>query len=186
MAAKKISGTGQVLDIGSLFEQELQSRNEDLRKQAATRMFEKLHPSNRVTVDQFLTGIQQHKDVWAAVSTMGILDFAATLAGGRRESEPSSKPSGKAARRSRLSDAQKNSLKGLIVNVLSGIKDGLSRREIAANTNDELLGNVGVVRAELMEKLRQPLHELGGERRIHTVGEKRLMKYYAGADPKRK
>ena len=103
MAAKKISGTGQVLDIGSLFEQELQARNEDLRKQAATRMFEKLHPSNRVTVDQFLTGIQQHKDVWAAVSTMGVLDFAATLAGGRRESEPSAKPNGKAARRSRLS-----------------------------------------------------------------------------------
>ena len=169
MAAKKISGTGQVLDIGSLFEQELQARNEDLRKQAATRMFEKLHPSNRVTVDQFLTGIQQHKDVWAAVSTMGVLDFAATLAGGRRESEPSAKPNGKAARRSRLSDAQKNSLKGAIVSVLGNHKDGLSRTDIAGQIGDDVLATIGVKRDELADKLRQPLGELVGDNKIHSV-----------------
>ncbi len=185
MAAKKTSGTRIGLDISSLFEQELQARNEDLRREAATRMFEKLHPSNRVTVEQFLAGIQQHKDVWAAVSTMGILDFAATLAGERRESEPTGKAKAKPARRTRLSDSQKNSLKGLIVNVLSGIKDGLNRREIASNTNEELLGNIGVVRTELMDKLRQPLHELLSDGKIHTVGEKRLMRYYVGADPKK-
>ena len=173
--------TGPLFDVTALFEQELQARNEDLRRQAALRMFAKLHPNNRVTVDQFLAGLQQHGDVWAVVSTMGILDFASSLTGGGSTSEPTlGKATGKPGKRTRLSETQKNSLKGLVVNVLSGIKDGLSRTEIANNTNDELLGNIGVRREELADKLRQPLGELVADAKIHTVGEKRLMRYHAG------
>ena len=112
---------------------------------------------------------------------MGILDFASSLTGGGSTSEPTSgKATGKPGKRTRLSEAQKNSLKGLVVNVLSGIKDGLSRTEIANNTNDELLGNIGVRREELADKLRQPLGELVADGKIHTIGEKRLMRYHAG------
>jgi hypothetical protein len=38
-----------------------------------------------------------------------------------------------------------------------------------------------VKRDELADKLRQPLGELVGDHKIHTVGEKRLMRYHAGA-----
>lgn len=185
MAGPKTAGAG--FDINALFEQELQARNEDLRRQAAMQMFSKLQPNNKVSVEEFLNGLKKHQDVWAAVSGMGILDFASTLAGGRKESAPKAGATAeKAGRRTRLSDSQKNSLKGVIVNVLSGIKDGLSRTEIARNTNEELLGNVGVSREELAEKFRQPLGELVRENKIYTVGEKRLMRYFAGADPKKK
>mgnify|MGYP007115115038 CR=1 FL=1 len=60
-------------------------------------------------------------------------------------------------------------------------KDGLTRAQIATYTNEDLLGNVGVDREELADKLRQPLVELVADGKIHTVGEKRLMRYYAGA-----
>ena len=46
------------------------------------------------------------------------------------------------------------------------------------------LSTVGVDRAELANKLRQPLGELVGDNKIHTIGEKRLMKYHSG--PKKK
>ena len=85
MAAKKGSApaTTGSLDISSLFEQELQARNEDLRRQAALTMFYKLHPNNKVNVEQFIAGIKQHKDVWSAVSTMGVVDFAEAILGGK-------------------------------------------------------------------------------------------------------
>jgi hypothetical protein len=108
MAGKKTAAPGTAFDITALFEQELQARNEDLRRQAAMTMFSKLHPTNKVSVEEFVSGLKQHKDVWAAVSTMGVLDFAEALVG-RRPTE--SKPA-KAQRRTRLSEAQKNSLKG--------------------------------------------------------------------------
>ena len=44
-----------------------------------------------------------------------------------------------------------------------------------------MLATVGVRRDELADKLRQPLGELVADKKIHTNGEKRLMKYYAGA-----
>lgn len=181
MAGKKTAAPGTAFDITALFEQELQARNEDLRRQAAMTMFFKLHPTNKVSVEEFISGLKQHKDVWAAVSTMGVLDFAEALVG-RRPTE--SKPA-KAQRRTRLSEAQKNSLKGIIVSVLSNARDGMSRSEIAENINNELLSNVGVDRTELANKLRQPLAELVGDSKIHTIGEKRLMKYHNGAGKKK-
>ncbi len=44
-----------------------------------------------------------------------------------------------------------------------------------------MLATIGVKRDELAAKLRQPHGELVGDKKLHTVGEKRLMKYHAGA-----
>lgn len=178
MAGKKTAGAGTGLDIAALFEQELQARNEDLRRQAALTMFFKLHPTNKVSVEQFINELKQHKDVWAAVSEMGILDFAENLIGGAKVKAAANPDS--ETKRTRLSESQKNSLKGIIVSVLSNARDGLSRTEIADNISNDLLSTVGVDRAELASKLRQPLGELVADHKIHTIGEKRLMKYHNG------
>ena len=55
MAAKKADGP--LFDVSALFEQALLARKEDLRREAALRMFAKLHPNNQVTVDRFLSGL---------------------------------------------------------------------------------------------------------------------------------
>ena len=59
--------------------------------------------------------------------------------------------------------------------------DGLNRADLAGQIADDVLATTGVRREELAEKLRQPLGELVADKKIHTVGEKRLMKYHAGA-----
>jgi len=170
---------GAVFDINSLFEQELQARNEDLRRQAALAMLPKLRPSAKVTMADFLDTLQQHKDVWTAVLGMSVVEFASVLSGGPRAE--SAAPTTAPAKRTRISDAQKNSIKGAIVSVLGQHKDGLSRTEIAGQIGDNVLATIGVKRDELADKLRQPLGELVGDRKLHTVGEKRLMKYHVGA-----
>lgn len=158
----EMKADGPLFDVSAVFEQELLARKEDLRREATLRMFSKLrmfaklHPNSRVTVEQFLSGLRQHSDVWAVVSTMGVLDFATSLAGRSGDSE----------------QLLKNSLKGVIVNVLAGTKDGLTRWEIAKHTREELLDNVGVSREELVVKLRQSLAELVADGKIHTVREK--------------
>ena len=169
---------GAVFDINSLFEQELQARNEDLRRQAALAMLPKLRPSAKVTMADFLDTLQQHKDVWTAVLGMSVGEFASILSGGPRAE--SAAPTTAPAKRTRISDAQKNSIKGAIVSVLGQHKDGLSRTEIAWQIGDDVLATIGVRRDELADKLRQPLGELVGDKKLHTVGEKRLMKYHAG------
>ncbi|HMU39995.1 MAG TPA: hypothetical protein PKE31_13390 [Pseudomonadota bacterium] len=174
--------TGINHDITALFEQELQARNEDLRRQAALRMFHKLHPTNKVSVQSFMEGLRQHPDVWNAVSDMGIVDFAQSLVG---KTSAASDTKTESSRRTRLSEAQKNSLKGIIVSVLSSSPDGLNRTDIASSINNELLANVGVDREELANKLRQPLVELVADNKIHTIGEKRLMKYFTGPGKKK-
>ena len=60
-------------------------------------------------------------------------------------------------------------------------KDGLSHTEIAGQIGDDVLATLGVKRDELAAKLRQPLGELVEDKKLHTIGEKRLMKYHAGA-----
>ena len=169
------------LEIGSLFEAELQALNEDLRRQAALTMFYKLHPSNKVNVEQFINGIKQHKDVWSVVSTMGVVDFAEAVSGSRAGGVKAPKAETKAGgKRTRLNENQKSALKSAIIKTLSDNKDGLNRNEIAKAITAEQLSAIGVDRAELANKLRQPLGELVGDTKIHTVGEKRLMKYLAG------
>jgi hypothetical protein len=186
MAVKK--GTAPTmsnnLDINSMFENELKARNEDLRRQAAESMFHKLHPSNKVSVEQFIAGIKQHRDVWAVVSTMGIVDFADAILGGKTGNP--AVPGGKLARRTRLNEKQKNSIKAIIQKLLEDSKDGLSRSEIAKCIPSDPLAAIGVNLDELANKLRQPLSELLSDGKIHTVGEKRLMKYWAGRGPSQK
>lgn len=166
------------LDIAALFEQELQNRNEDLRREAALRMFQKLHPTNKTTVDGLLEGLKRQPDVWSVVSTMGVVDFAESLLGHSAEDDKGEPAP--VVRRTRLTDGQKSSLKGIIIGVLADTPSGLSRTEISSNINNELLANVGVDRDELANKLRQPLIELLADNKIHTIGEKRLMKYING------
>lgn len=186
MAPKKgpAPATTGSLDINSLFEQELQARNEDLRRQAALNMFYKLHPTNKVNVEQFIAGIKQHKDVWSVVSTMGVVDFAEAILGGK--TRPVAPAAGKPTRRTRLNESQKTNLKALIQKALGDSKDGLNRNEIAKAVSNEQLATIGVSRDELANKLRQPLGELVADGKIHTVGEKRLMKYLVGSGSRKK
>ncbi len=177
MAGKK---AGSVFDISALFEQELKARNEDLRRQAALSMLPKLRPSARVTMAEFLDSLQQHREVWSAVLEMPAVEFGALIAGGGSRTEAAKAPA-EPTKRTRISDAQKNSLKGAIVSVLGNHKDGLSRTDIAGQIGDDVLATIGVKRGELANKLRQPLGELVGDNNIHSVGEKRLMRYHAGA-----
>lgn len=79
MAGKKSEESG--LDVNALFEQELQSRADDLYREAAIAMLSKLRPSNHITVAEFLDGLTPHPDVWSVVSTMGVGEFAAALLG---------------------------------------------------------------------------------------------------------
>ena len=176
MAGKK---AGSVFDISALFEQELKARNEDLRRQAAMAMLQKLRPSARVTMAEFLDSLQQQREVWSAVLEMSAVDFAALIVGGPRTEATKAAP--EQTKRTRISEAQKNSLKGAIVSVLGNHKDGLSRTDIAGQIGEDVLATIGVKRDELADKLRQPLGELVDDNKIHTVGEKRLMRYHAGA-----
>lgn len=169
---------GSLFDITTLFEQEFHARDEGLRRQAALSMPSKLRPSARATMAEFLDTLQQHKDVWSAVLSMSVVEFASNLAV-RPDSETVAPPESK-AKRTRISDAQKNSLKGAIVSVLGNHKDGPSRPDIAAQIGDDVLATIGVNRDKLADKLRQPLGELVGDNKIHSVGEKRLLRDLAG------
>ena len=60
------------------------------------------------------------------------------------------------------------------------------RNEIAKAIPNEQLATIGVSRDELANKLRQPLSELVTDGKIHTVGEKRLMKYLVGSGSRKK
>ena len=186
MAAKKSTAYAHgSLELDSLFEQELRAQNEDLRRQAAVATFYKLHPSNRVTVEQFLNSVKQNKEIWAVVSTLGILDFAEAVLGNRAGGNKAAREA-RPAKRTRLSEAQKTSLKAAIISVLGANKDGLNRNDIARAISAEQLSTIGIERTELANKLRQPLGELVGDNKIHTVGEKRLMKYLPGGGSRKK
>ena len=82
--------------------------------------------------------------------------------------------------------SQKTSLKAAIISVLGANKDGLNRNDIARAISAEQLSTIGIERTELANKLRQPLGELVGDNKIHTVGEKRLMKYLPGGGSRKK
>lgn len=170
--------TAPTSELDGLFQRELESVNDDVRRKAALAAFKKLLPNNRVTVEQFFTGLQRHKDIWSAVATIGILDFAGVIAG-RQGGHSEAAPTG-SKRRTRLSDEQKGSLKNAILLVLEGSSGGKSRTEITAAIDAAGLSPADIARPDLAEKLRQPLHELLGENKLHTVGEKRLMKYILG------
>lgn len=168
--------TAPIVELDGLFQSELQTVNEDIRRKAALSAFEKLRPSNRVTLEQFLSGLQRHKDIWAAVSTLGIVDFASALIG-RQDAVAPTKAT---RRRTRLNDEQKSGLKNAILLVLEGQAGGKNRSELTAAIAAAGLAPAGIESTELAEKLRQPLQELVATNKLHTVGEKRLMKYVLG------
>jgi hypothetical protein len=168
--------SGSVFDITALFEQELKARNEDLHRRAVLSMLPKLRPSQRMSMAEFLDSLQQHREVWSAVLEMFAVDFAIPINGGPRMEPAKTAP--EQAKRTRISDVQKNSLKGTIVNVLGNHKDGLRRTDIAGQMGDDVLATIGVKLNELASKLRQPLGELVDDHKIHTIGEKRLMRYH--------
>lgn len=165
-------------DVEGIFQRELQAINEDVRRKAALSTINNLRLNNRVTVEQFVSSIQKHKDVWAVVSTMGIIDLAMALTG---RSAVAAEKTTAPKTRTRLSDDQKTGLKGVAMRLLESHKAGLSRTELAAVIRDEQLKPAGIADEELADKLRIPLAELVSENKIHTVGEKRLMKYVPGA-----
>jgi hypothetical protein len=177
------------LEIGAVFEHELQSLHEDLRRQAVMATFAKLQPGNKITVEQFLQGIKQHKEVWNVVANMGIVDFADAINDGKRlrdlvrSRHLELRADGK---RTRLSEHQKQALKGLVVRALAEHKEGLSRADIAKRIAPEQVIQLSIDPRELANKLRQPLGELTDEGRIYTVGEKRLLRYFASPTNKGK
>lgn len=171
-------------ELESLFRQELQTQDEELRRQAAMATLHRLNPTNRLTVEQFFQDLQRHKDLWSVASGMGILDFVAILLGGRSPaSAESAKP--ERTRRTRLTDDAKTALKVAIARVLTSAADGMSRTDLGRAIAEQGLAPSSVDQAELADKLRLPLSELVSEGRLHTVGEKRLMRYVAGGGKKR-
>lgn len=163
------------IDPNDRFLDELKAVYEDARSQAALAAFRRLHPTNDITVAQFLDQLQGHKDMWAVVRTLGIADFAAALA--RR---PALAAVEARLRRTRINDEQKSSLKQAILRVLESHGGGMNRNEITAVLVDEGLVPLGLDPDVLGDKVRQPLHELIAEGTLHTVGEKRLMRYMVG------
>jgi hypothetical protein len=163
------------IDLNDLFLNELQAIHDDVRSQAALAAFRRLHPTNEITVGQFLDQLQGHKDMWAVVGALDVADFAAALA--RR---PASAAGAAQPRRTRINEEQKSSLKQVILRVLGSHGGGMNRSEITAVLIDDGLVPPGIEPAVLGEKVRQPLAELISERKLHTVGEKRLMIYMVG------
>ena len=70
------------LELDSFFMRELQTVNEDVRRVAALATFHRLRPGNDITVEEFLTSLQAHEELWAVVRSLGIVEFAPALAGG--------------------------------------------------------------------------------------------------------
>lgn len=171
-------------ELESLFRQELQTQDEELRRQAALATLHRLNPSNRLTVEQFFQDLQRHKDLWTVASGMGILDFAAILGGQRSAAPTAAAAKPERQRRTRLTDDAKSALKVAIARVLTGVSEGMSRTDCARAILEQGLAPSSVDRAELADKLRLPLGELVSEGRLHTVGEKRLMRYLAGGKRK--
>jgi hypothetical protein len=160
------------LDLNSRFELELQAGHDSLRREAALAAFHKLQPSNSITVEEFLDGLHRHPDLWAVVGSLGITEFAQVLS---RRSGPA--PAEPRRRRTRISKDQKDQMKAAILQVFVGHPNGLTRGEVTSAVVAAGLAPAGIDSAVLVEKVRQPLHELVAEGKLRTVGEKRLMRY---------
>ena len=163
------------IDLNYRFLHELQAVHEDVRSPAALAAFRRLQPTNEITVGQFLGQMQGHKEMWAVVSALGIVDFAAALARHPVAAAVEARP-----RRTRINVEQKGSLKQAILRVIEDNSPGMNRSQITAALVAGALVPRGLEPTALGEKVRQPLHELIAEGKLHTVGEKRLMKYMVG------
>lgn len=167
----------------ALFSEELQTLHEDISRKAALAVLERIRFTNSTTLGDFLAEMKQRKEVWAVLNTVGIVDFAMAICGvvPGEERDEDGEP------RTRISEAQKQGLKNLVLKTLSSATEGLNRKEIASRFSDSDLEALGLPRNDkLPDKLRQPLLELVREDRIRSEGEKRLLVYLpADAGPTR-
>lgn len=173
--------TAPATELNGLFLHELEAVNEDVRRRAALAAFQKLHPSNQITVEKFLGSLQSHPDVWAVVRSLGVVEFAQAIAGQRADPDELQPP----PRRTRINDQQKSSLKSAILRAFESQPSGMSRSEVTAAIIASGFLPQGIDRVVLADKVRQPLHELVAEGQLHTTGEKRLMKYVPGVGTKK-
>ena len=167
--------TTEPIELDSSFLRELQPMNEDVRRLAALATLHRLRPSNELTVEGLLTGLHAHKELWTVIGSLGIVEFAQALTG-----QPAAPLAATPPRRTRLTEEQKGSLKAAILRVLAGLPQGMSRTEVVAAVVAAGMTPAGIRRDDVLVKVRQPLHELVAAGEIHTVGEKRLMKYLSG------
>lgn len=167
----------------ALYSEELQTLHEDISRKAALAVLERIRFSNSTSLGDFLAEMKQRKDLWAVLNTVGIVDFAMAICGVMpgEERDADGEP------RTRISEAQKQGLKNLVLKVLTATNEGLNRKDISARFGDNDLEALGLQRNDkLPDKLRQPLLELVRESRIRSEGEKRLLVYLpADATPPR-
>ena len=105
--------TAEPMELDSSFLGELQPLNEDVRHLAALATLHRLRPSNELTVEGLLTGLHAHKELWAVIGSLGIVEFAQALTAAASRAAPP-------PRRPRLTEEQKGSLKAAILRVLAG------------------------------------------------------------------
>lgn len=157
----------------ALFSEELQTLQEDISRRAALAVLDRIRFTNATTLGDFLAEMKQRKDLWAVLTTVGVVDFAKAICGvvpGQAEDvvEP----------RTRISESQKQGLKDLVLKTLQTANVGLNRKDLAARFSDNELDQLGLPRNDkLADKLRQPLLELLREKSIRSEGEKRLLVY---------
>lgn len=151
------------IDLNDRFVHELQSVHDDMRSQAALSAFRRLRPTNETTVEQFLGQLQGHKDMWAVVGTLGIVDFAATVARHPAAAAVEARP-----RRTRINDEQKDGLKRAILRVFEDHGAGMNRSELSAALVAGGLVPQGIEPAAVAEKVRQPLSTRCRERNGFT------------------
>ena len=166
-----------------LYHEQLREITDWYQRQAAMVSVMQLRPTNGVTVESLLTALQKTPDLWAAVATMGIIDFAKAIVGSRRQ-EPGTPQL--LEKRSRLSPVQIRTLESAIVAALEQHSNGLSRRQILQEIDAAVRQQFRSSTARPLLKLRQPLAHLMVENKIHSVGRKRAARYFVGSAPSRK
>ena len=182
------------MEIDQLFAQEVRTHQETIRRQAVLAVLARRQVTENMTVQEFMSGLRDSKDVWTVVANMGIVPFADCLGNAQRLREENARlraendqlrhhTAGSPAMRvrTRLSNVQKEILKKEIVRLLQEHDDGLARLEVAALLPDTCLAQLRLSRRALPSKLRIPFLELLQDGRMVTHGEKRFMRYFLSA-----
>lgn len=144
--------------------------NDDIRREVTLAAFHGLRPNNDITVEKFLGVLHDRQGMWPIVGSLGVVEFAQAIAGRQISIAPE-------LRRTRINEGQKSSIKGAILSVLENQSAGMNRHQVTATIIAKGLTPHGIEHGTLEAKTRQPLHELVAEKKLHTVGQKRLMKY---------
>lgn len=176
--------------VEAIYEEELKAINQELGRKAALAMLSRMRFGNQLTLGEFMDQMRDHKDVWSALSGIGVTDFArAVVGGGMTEAAPpsaSGDDDDEAVGRTRLTEVQKESLKEMIMEVMEAADEGLGRRVIAERMSEERVAELGIAQQQLAAKLKQPLAELVNDERLATEGQRRLMVYVLPSTKRRK